>query len=250
MSNVVLEMNAQAADRLREAGVDFGNQRGRISLSQGCRFEPPFFANVKIHPKTAVHIGAFTLINGGNIANVRIGRYCSIADGVVIGQAEHPLDRLTSSTLTFSPNFKNWGSFIAAAGRPTKMISTPFEDRRPVRIGNDVWIGLGAYIRAGVTVGDGAVIAAHACVVADVPPYAIVGGVPARLIRYRFPEEIVARHLAARWWRYAISEIEGLDPTDVEGSLKLFESKGFSYEPYKPKLLSPSDLSQCISRPR
>jgi hypothetical protein len=83
-------------------------------------------------------------------------------------------------------------------------------------IGNDVWIGTQAWIKDGVTIGDGAIIAAHAVVTHDVPPYAIVGGSPARIIRYRFPDAMIERLLAVRWWDYAILDFGGFDVRDVE----------------------------------
>jgi virginiamycin A acetyltransferase len=74
-------------------------------------------------------------------------------------------------------------------------------------IGNDVWIGHNATITAGVTIGDGAIIATNATVVNDVEPYSIVGGNPARLIKYRFPEEKIAELLKVKWWDWEISKI-------------------------------------------
>lgn len=71
-----------------------------------------------------------------------------------------------------------------------------------IKIGNDVWVGRRALILPGVTIGDGAVVAAHATVVKNVPPYAIVGGTPAEIIRYRFPNEIIAKMLAIAWWNW------------------------------------------------
>ncbi len=76
-------------------------------------------------------------------------------------------------------------------------IAPPF---KRVKIGNDVWIGYGALIVGGVTIGDGACIGAGAIVTKDVPPYAIVGGVPAKVLKYRFPEQIIAKLLDEKWW--------------------------------------------------
>jgi Hexapeptide repeat of succinyl-transferase len=84
--------------------------------------------------------------------------------------------------------------------------------RGDVTIGHDVWLGSGAIIMSGVTVGHGAVVAAHAIVTRDVPPYAIVGGNPAKVIRYRFDESIIADLLDARWWDLPQEKIATLIP--------------------------------------
>ena len=78
----------------------------------------------------------------------------------------------------------------------------PFDAAKPIHIGHDVWIGYGAIIMDGVTIGTGAVVAAAAVVTKDVPPYAIVAGVPARIIRYRFDDDTIRRLLESRWWDF------------------------------------------------
>ncbi|MGN1215928.1 MAG: CatB-related O-acetyltransferase [Candidatus Cryptobacteroides sp.] len=132
------------------------------------------------------------------ILNATIGNYCSIADNVTIGPGRHPLDRFSTS-----PVFYNDGNYL---GIFAKTHSAPFEDYAPVSVGNDVWIGVGVTILDGVTVGNGAVLAAGAVVTRDVPPYAIVGGVPARVIGQRNPQvnpEILAE---SEWWKSAPEE--------------------------------------------
>lgn len=117
-----------------------------------------------------------------------IGKYCSISWNVSIGGANHDTSRLSVSPLhrIVGPPVENYSSF----------------ENEKVIIGNDVWMGAGAHILRGVTVGDGAVIAANAVVTEEVPPYAIVGGVPARVLKYRFSQEIIDQLLILQWWNW------------------------------------------------
>jgi virginiamycin A acetyltransferase len=127
-------------------------------------------------------IGSYTYIGCyTNITKSRIGRYCSVANNVSIGQGEHRLDRVTTSA---------------------KFYATPWETltANDCVIESDVWIGVDAVVLRGVKIGVGAVVAANAVVTKDVPDFAIVGGVPARFIRYRFSEEKQKIILASRWW--------------------------------------------------
>jgi virginiamycin A acetyltransferase len=131
---------------------------------------------------SASSIGGYTYIGCYcYITASKIGRYCSIANNVSVGQGEHALDRPSTSSL-FYP------------------LASQTLTADECEIGSDVWIGVDAIILRGVKIGVGAVVAANAVVSKDVPPYAIVAGVPARLIRFRIPEERHQKMLACRWW--------------------------------------------------
>jgi virginiamycin A acetyltransferase len=136
-----------------------------------------------------------------------IGRYCSIADKVEIFLGGN---HRTAWVTTYP--FDNLPGLWPASTGPAKS----HVSRGDVAIGNDVWIGSGAVILSGVSVGDGAVIGAHALVTRDVPPYGLVGGNPAQLIRLRFDEATIAALLEARWW--------DLDRADVERLIPLLQS--------------------------
>ena len=92
-----------------------------------------------------------------------------------------------------------------------------------ITIGNDVWIGDGAFIKNGVTIGDGAIIGARAVVTKDIPPYAIVVGVPAKILKYRFSEQIIDRLLNTKWWNLDDSIIKKLPYYDIDKCLKILE---------------------------
>ncbi len=138
-------------------------------------------------------VGKFTYFAESCIfQNCEIGRYCSIAPNVLAGLGRHPLAKNVSTSLAF---------YRASAVIKTYVKENLFnEEYLPISIGNDVWIGTRAIIMDGVTIGDGAVIAAGALVTKNVAPYAIVAGVPAKLLRKRYTQDSIDRLLILKWW--------------------------------------------------
>lgn len=126
------------------------------------------------------------------IQNTTIGNYCSISNDVLCGLGCHPLDRFSTSPVFYK---KNNPLHYALVKDDESIV-----EYRSISIGSDVWIGARATILDGVSIGHGAVVASGAVVTKDVPPYAIVGGVPAVIIRYRFDDETIKRLLATNWW--------------------------------------------------
>ena len=154
------------------------------------------------------------VVNDSSIIYTTIGKFCSIAAMTRINPGNHPMQRATQSHFTYRAS-----AYFADAEDDAAF----FEWRRstPVTIGDDVWIGHGAIILPGRSIGTGAVVAGGAVVTKDVAPYTIVGGNPARPIRRRFPEPVAERLLALAWWdwehaalRAALDDFRGLSVED------------------------------------
>lgn len=140
-------------------------------------------------------IGNYTYISRNSfIQHCKIGNYCSISHEVVAGLGNHPLNLFSTSPLFYK---KHNASKIQVIEQ-----DSDFVEYQPIEIGNDVWIGARVVIMDGIKIGNGAVIAAGAIVTKDVPAYAIVGGVPARIIRYRVTEERIQQLERSQWWNY------------------------------------------------
>ena len=141
-----------------------------------------------------------------------IGKFCSIACGTkfLFNCANHTLKSL--STYTFPLFYEEWEL-------EKSNITTAWDNKGDIVIGNDVWIGYEAVIMAGVHIGDGAIIAARSLVTKDVPPYTIVGGTPAKEIRKRFDAEVIEQLLILKWWDWSTDKIHQCLPYIAESKL-------------------------------
>ena len=160
----------------------------------------------------------FTYISeNATISYATIGKFCSIGPNLVCGRGIHPTNGISTSPMFYSDRKQNGVAFV---NKPK------IEERIPIVIGSDVFIGVNVTILDGTKVGHGAVLAAGAVVTQDVPPYAIVGGVPTKIIKYRFDEEIISRLLRSEWWNIpSIYKKVESNFFDVEKFLKELESK-------------------------
>lgn len=143
-------------------------------------------------------IGKYTRINSGcSLLNTTVGNFSSLAGNVQIGAGRHPLHFASTSQLFYNENSLNnhWA-------KPIK-----FTQNLPINIGNDVWIGVHTLVMGGVTIGDGAVIGSRSVVTKDIPPYSIAVGVPAKVIKYRFDQDIIERLLEIQWWNFSDDQI-------------------------------------------
>lgn len=147
-----------------------------------------------------VKVGKYSRIGVNcQVTNAVIGNFTAIGKNTVITVGQHPTNYLTSHSIFYEKG--NWGwhdDWIAPID---------FKSDKKVTIGNDVWIGRQCIIMDGVTIGDGAIVATGAVVTKDVPPFSIVGGVPAKIIKYKFPQEVIDRLEEIQWWNLPDEEI-------------------------------------------
>jgi acetyltransferase-like isoleucine patch superfamily enzyme len=140
-----------------------------------------------------VTLGDYSYIAANaRISRASIGKFCGIGPEVMIGLGMHPSRHFVSTHPAFYSRISPCGASFTEEGK--------FDEFKDVRIGNDVWIGARAILMDGVTVGDGAIVGAGAVVTRDVPPYAVVTGIPAKVIRYRFSNDEIDWLLKFKWW--------------------------------------------------
>ena len=215
---------------------------GAWGQTQKMEFEPPI--RMQGGMIQCYEIGAFSYINDNTYIRAvkSIGRFCAIGPNVMIGMPEHSVNSISPHIIF--PNYDcNWANPFCNYARNNRMIdiirkkqTQELSSKNMIIIGNDVWIGGNATILRGVTIGDGAIIAAGAVVTKDVPPYAIVGGIPAKIIKYRFDQEIINKLLELKWWEFGPDILKDCDITSLS-SLETIEKRikeGFSkYQPTK-----------------
>jgi acetyltransferase-like isoleucine patch superfamily enzyme len=211
--------------------------RGQPTIKKGSTvtIEPPVQFRSSFSIRCKVSIGAFTYFQTGSLESCKsIGRYCSIAGSVRVGDIEHPTDWLSTSPFQYNADRFGWhksaNDYVAKADRKDTF------RKEPVVIGNDVWIGARAMILRGVTIGDGAIVAGGSVVTKDVAPYAVVGGIPAKVIKQRFDDDTVQRLLELRWWDYSPNDLNGVPFDDIDKAIDAVRRRiDEGMKPYRPK---------------
>jgi len=175
-------------------------------------------ASVLVLPKchlTEIEIGKFSYVGLNSLIHTtKIGSFCSIGPSLICSPGDHPINFVSTSAVFFLPvenhrfTFSNGDKY--------------FEYAQETTIGHDVWIGARVFIKNGVKIGNGAIIAAGAVVVKDVPDYAIVGGVPAKVIRFRFPDEIIHELLKIKWWNWSEDKLRQAQSFFVQENITTF----------------------------
>lgn len=200
---------------------------GSVTVGDEAEIEP--YSHLLGGPTIPRRFGAFSYTHSAFDTHLSVGRYTSISWRVTVMGSAHPSN--WASLHPFSHNPRPLHGVLAYLGDKGSSLRVAAFDQGPqeITIGHDVWIGAEAMIKRGVTIGDGAVVGARSIVTKDVPPYAIVAGSPARILRYRFDEQLIQNLQASQWWRYGPDTVQALDIRDPAGfvdRLRYAESRG------------------------
>lgn len=240
-----IKLTKKIIENLSQRGVSMFLREG-TELPSNTVLEPP--CSLKwMNIRHSLHLGAFSYGVTGFYFGCRVGRYCSFGEEVQIGRHPHAMHWMSTSPYFYSP-YKS----ILDMDLPKGIELTPAHDfkrkTRPVTaklttIGNDVWIGHGAFILPGVTIGDGAVVGAMAVVTKDVPPYAVVVGSPARITKFRFPDNQVKALIASKWWEFAPWDLKGAPVDNIPAFIKFVgELRKQNTPVYRPETIAFSEL--------
>lgn len=227
----------------------FSNRRGISRFRPG---EELFVSEqAQIEPYTAflagnnlASMGSFSYTRSKLTRDTVIGRYSSLANGIRYFGVQHPYERFTSSSLTTDPTFIIFTDCVRETGQEPFPVKKVRKISR-VTIGNDVWIGSHVALKPGITIEDGAIVATGAVVTKDIPAYAIAGGVPAKVIKYRFPEKIVEELTKLKWWEYKFTDFKNVTADmPVEAFIEeiRLEMEEGSLKKYCPKILTGEEV--------
>jgi len=238
-----IKLNSILKERLRENGIEsFHGPNTGFPIDVIC--EAP--CSIKwMNIEHSLRMGAFSYAVSGFYFSVEIKRYVSIGEAVQIGRQDHHTDWLSTSPFQYlnSPLFDVGGEFEGAESYQNyrSHILGKVKGKRVLttHIGNDVWIGHGAFIKAGVKIGHGAIVAAHSVVVKDVPDFAVVAGNPAIVKKYRIPERHIGALLSTEWWDFAPWQLNGVNFSDVEEAMdSLSELRQQEMPAFQPSVVS------------
>lgn len=211
----------------------------RIGASQVI-VEPPVRFLGRFLIRSTTRIGCFTEFGQHvEVQAADFGRYGEIGNNSTIGATGHPLTWMGVSAAQYKQS--TWGWHPAAA--EAALVDPEADGRQSFRtvgpdrswIGNDVWLGAGVVVLRGVTIGDGCIVAANAVVTQDLPPYTICGGLPARVLKKRVPDDLRDDLLDLQWWRYSPNQLAGVPFDDVAAAATEVRRRvDAGLEPYAP----------------
>ena len=183
------------------------SQRMNFNASSKVKYGSPYsFRNVEI--------GDFTYVAANStISNTKIGKFCSIGPNFFCGAGIHPVNGISTSPTFYSTTGQN-GTILATEN---KII-----EEKEILIGNDVFIGVNVTILDDIKIGNGAIIGAGSIVTKDIPAYAVAVGVPAKVVKYRFEDDVIEKLQALQWWNFAEEQLKDVEKYffDVQGFLK------------------------------
>ncbi len=195
-------------------------------------------------------IGSFSYSWSALATDMWIKRYSSLASGIRIFGVQHPYERFANSSVTYDSKAVLFAEKAKESGGGYSFRAKAIPPRPPIFIENDVWIGQNVALKPGIHIGDGAIIATGAVVTKDVPPYAIWGGVPARLLKMRFPDKIIEDMLELQWWDYCFTDFKDMDgDIPVEQFIDRIRNDVAAgrLNKYEPEVLTGTEIIKTLS---
>ena len=190
--------------QLRHKGV-------KVSASALVNIKSTFGGNNSIFAKSVFngHLGFSSYIGTNSYIVGYVGNYCSIGNEVKVITGRHPVNEFVSTSPFFYSSIKSCPKMLQKESVYKEHKKVLFNGNEySCVIGNDVWIGSHAIILEGIKIGDGAIVGAGAVVTKDVPPYAVVAGSPAKIIKYRYPDDVISKLLDSKWWNWDLETIK------------------------------------------
>lgn len=242
-----LRLTQAALDWFESNNISFHNRFG-IRLKTGDPIN--FKDDTCIEPYVGIHggynipeLGFMSYTNSSLPVDIIIGRYCSIAENISFPKYRHPIEHISTSIFTHDhatdlvirfirnhkPNYKNF---------------FPNPQKGPVIVGHDVWIGQSVTLMPGITLGTGCVVAANSVVTRSIPPYAIVGGNPAEIIKMRFDQETINRLLDSEWWNYRFTDFDDVDISRPKEFAERFRKLRQTTRPYAPDKIALKEVAR------